>query len=122
MAEHRETLEEFLGQLDSELEFIPAADSAPISEALAKAKRILEGSEWITQLDRNWIEALKYQAIKYLPQSSDVANLYILANELAQAGLPRGAEILRAISYGMAYQARLGKHYESTNDETTPGK
>jgi len=117
MGEHRETLEDFLGQLDSNLEFIPDTDSGPISEALAKAKRILEGSEYLTQLDRKWIDGIKYQAIKYLPQSNDVANLYILANELAQAGLPRTAEILRAFSYGMAYQVRLDKHYETTNEE-----
>jgi len=122
MEEHRETVEEFLSQLDSELGFIPDADSGPISLALEKAKRILEGSEYLTQLDRKWIDGIKYEAIKHLPQSNDVANLYILANELAEMGLPRIAEILRAMSYGMAYQARVDKHYESANDETTPGK
>jgi len=118
MAEHRETLEEFLGQLDSELEFIPDADSGLISEALAKARRILEGSEFLTQLDRKWIDNIKYKSVQYLPHSNDLTDIYLLANELAQVGLPGLAEILQAISYGMAYQALLDKHQKGTSEES----
>ena len=118
MAEHRDTLEEFLSQLDSALEFIPDIDSGLVSEALAKARRILEGSEYLTQLDPHWIDNLKYKAVQYLPQSNDVANFYILANELAQVGLPRVAEILQAMSYGMAYQALLDEHYKRAKEQS----
>lgn len=111
--EHRETLEEFLSQLDFD---IPDTDSKPVSEALAKARLILEGTEWLTSLERKWIDRIKYDAIKYLPQANDLTSLYLLANELADSGLPRVTEILRAISYGMAYQAWLDKHHESTDD------
>ena len=115
MEETRQSWEEFIETLDFG---IPDIDSEPIAEALAKAKRILEGSEYLTQLDRKWIDNLKYKAVQYLPQSNDVANFYVLANELAQVGLPRLAEILQAISYGMAYQALLDKHYKSAKDQS----
>lgn len=114
MEERRQPWEEFIETLDFG---IPDTDSEPISEALGFGKRILEGSEYLTQLDRKWIDNLKYKAVQYLPHSNDIANFYVLANKLAQVELPRVAEILQAMSYGMAYQALLDKHYKTANQE-----
>jgi len=108
--EHRETLEEFFSQLNTSLEFLPDADSKPVSEALEKAKRILAGEEHLTSLEKDWIESLTYNAVKYLPRPNDLPMLLTIINDLTKLGLPIKAVLLRATSVGMAYQAEQDKH------------
>ena len=108
--EHRETLEEFFSQLNTSLEILPDADSKPVSEAPEKGKRILAGEEHLTSLEKDWIESLTYNAIKYLPRPDDLVAFVVLVDQLAKLGLPIKPTLFRAISIGMAYQAEQDKH------------
>lgn len=136
MSEHRETLEEFLKNLDFGEPKTPESkpDSAsqpkgqlsPLEQALERAKSIeaalefgIPGGETLAPEEENWLKHLAEEAQKFQPQVVDLPALIILIRRLSNLDLPRTLEIQRAISIGMAYQAELNKHHESTNDGAT---